>query len=112
MNGDCINCRWCSKRSIDYYPCSCCVGLHAEAEYYFFCLPDQQDMFGIAELARCRSCGRKVHITKGTGYNSSYKYIRCKCGNSLQAKVSTEEMIRRWNNKPPEKTKMWRVKNI
>lgn len=108
---NCINCRWYSKYAIGFYPCSECIGLNAAAEYNFFCLPNQPDMFGVAELARCRSCGRKVHITKGTGYKSSYKYIRCKCGNSLQAKVTVEEMIKRWNNKPPSKTKMWRIKH-
>lgn len=107
---NCTDCRWHSKYAIGFYPCSECIGLKADAEYNFFCLPEQPDMFGMVELARCRSCGRKVSITKGTGKNSSYKYIRCKCGYGLQAKVTVEEMIRRWNNKPPKKSKMWRVK--
>lgn len=38
-----------------------------------------------------------------------YKYIRCKCGNTMQAKVTVEEMIRRWNNRTPARTKMWRT---
>lgn len=107
----CPNCRWYSKYAIGFYPCSDCIGFDQKAEYDFYCLPEQPDMFGVVELARCRSCGRKVHIEKGCGKNSSYKYIRCKCGNSLQAKVTVEEMIKRWNNKPPKKTKMWRIKH-
>lgn len=104
----CLNCRWQAKRKLDFYPCVECVQLHPEAGYDFFCLPDQLDFFGAAELARCRSCGRRVHIDFG---KRGYKYIRCKCGCSLQAKVTIDEMIRRWNNKPPARTKMWRVKD-
>lgn len=102
----CENCRWKQKRAINYYPCSECVLLHDGADYNFFCLPEQLNMFGFAELVRCRSCGKHVRMEFGS---RGYKYIRCHCGCSLQAKVSVEEMIKRWNNKPPCRTKMWRV---
>lgn len=102
----CENCRWLTKRIIDFYPCRDCVHLHPDAEYNFFCFPDQMNMFGFVELDKCRSCGRRVHMSYGPG---SYKRVECRCGNSLRAKVTVEEMIRRWNNKPPAKTIMWRV---
>lgn len=103
----CEACRWYNKRKLDFYPCCDCVGLHADAEYNFWCPPEQLNMFGFTELAKCRSCGRKVHISYGPG---SYKRVECRCGNKLQAKVTVEEMIQRWNNKPPTKSILWRVK--
>lgn len=105
---DCANCRWVSKRAIDFYPCSKCIGAHPRADYNFFCVPEQIDMFGVAELVHCRSCGRRVHLERAK--HGSYRYVRCTCGNSLQAKVTDVEMIKRWNNKPPAMTKMWKVK--
>lgn len=106
MKPECNNCRWNFKRYMDYYPCCDCIGLHKSASYNFFCFPDQLNMFGVAELCHCRSCGRRVHMEFG---NRGYKYIRCKCGNTMQAKVTVEEMIRRWNNRTPARTKMWRT---
>lgn len=102
----CLNCRWSAKKKINFYPCRDCVHWRADSEYDFFTWPEHLNMFGFAELARCRSCGRKVHMSYG---ENGYKYVICHCGNHLQAKVSVEEMIRRWNNKPPSKTKMWRI---
>lgn len=107
LKPDCANCRWCSKKSINYYPCSRCIGAHQNADYNFFCVPEQINMFGVAELVHCRACGRRVHLERAK--RGSYRYVRCSCGNSLQAKVTDEEMIARWNNKPPLMTKMWRV---
>ena len=43
-----------------------------------------------------------MHMSYG---KNGYKYVICHCGNHLQAKVTVEEMIKRWNNKPPSKTK-------
>lgn len=103
----CQECRWLHDRGINFFPCRECIHLHEDAEYDFYCQPEQIDMFGAAELTVCRSCGRKVHMTFGA---RGYKYVKCRCGNSLQAKVTVEEMIRRWNNKPPSRTIMWRVK--
>lgn len=102
----CMGCRWLHDRKIDFYPCRECVNAHGDADYNFFCQQEQPNMFGACELAHCRSCGRRVHMTFGP---RGYKYVKCRCGNSLQAKVTVEEMIRRWNNKPPSKTIMWRV---
>ena len=103
----CLDCRWLHDRAINFYPCRECIHLDVSAEYDFYCQHEQLNMFGECELAKCRSCGRKVHMTFGP---RGYKYVKCRCGNSLQAKVTVEEMIRRWNNKPPSRTIMWRVK--
>lgn len=62
---------------------------------------------GAAELCHCRKCGRKVHMEFG---KRGYKYIRCLCGNSMQAKVTAEEMICRWNNRVPAKSILWKCK--
>ena len=105
MKPECNNCRWKNKRHPGVYPCCDCIGLNTLASYNFFCFPDQLNMFGVAELCHCRSCGRRVHMEFGS---RGYKYIRCKCGNTMQAKVTVEEMIHRWNNRAPARTKMWR----
>ena len=57
MKPECNNCRWKSKRYLGVYPCCDCIGLHKLASYNFFCFPDQLNMFGVAELCHCRSCG-------------------------------------------------------
>ena len=108
----CVNCRFYNKRKLKFYPCNECVGLVSGAKYYFFCAPEQLELFGGAELVPCRNCGRKVHMTFGLPGRPSYKVIHCKCGNHLQAKVTAEEMVRRWNNKPPGRTKLWEVNKI
>lgn len=103
----CVNCRWQKFLTKRMYPCSECIGLKENAEYDFFCLPDGDTLFGAAELCHCRKCGRKVHMEFG---KHGYKYIRCLCGNSMQAKVTAEEMICRWNNRVPARSKIWKIK--
>ena len=102
----CVNCRWQKFLRRRMCPCSDCIGLKKNAEYNFFCLPDSDALFGEAELCHCRKCGRKVHMEFG---RRGYKYIRCLCGNSMQAKVTSEEMIRRWNNRVPDRSVLWKV---
>lgn len=103
----CVNCRWQKFLTKRMYLCSECIGLKENAEYDFFCLPDGDTLFGAAELCHCRKCGRKVHMEFG---KRGYKYIRCLCGNSMQAKVTAEEMICRWNNRVPAKSILWKCK--
>lgn len=64
-------------------------------------------MIVLPKIKNCRKCGRKVHMEFG---KRGYKYIRCLCGNSMQAKVTAEEMIQRWNNRVPTKSILWKCK--
>nr|DAK02396.1 MAG TPA: desulfoferrodoxin-like protein [Caudoviricetes sp.] len=104
MNTYCKNCRW--QKYMPKYPCSLCIYLDNTNQFNFFVMVEAINLFGVAELEHCKCCGKKVRLRR----DGKYRIISCSCGNSMCAKCNDEEMIRRWNNRLPDKTKIWKVR--